>query len=114
MMEVTFSVNGDARTDLPSVPLSKEYVVAICGYEGIEALLGTYTLFEASEAAIRLKAGMEPGAMAAVYEEAGQEWLGDFGPEQVCLMGPAEKGRHLTCCCHLLPEEYRSHQAWWM
>lgn len=89
----------------------KKYVVAICGYEGIDSLFGPFSQEEALKVALYYKTEIqtrERPLWQANDEEHDDyyKWIelkfdmfNYFKPEQVCIMGSVNDQKRMECRC---------------
>ena len=103
--------------DTQALALEARFCVFICGYEGIEEVLGPFTRGDAIERTVFLKqnAPDRDEDYTRAYEKAESMgfWV-TFKPEQVCLRVRSYKTDHMKCACRLLPEEGRNKNTWLM
>jgi len=89
---------------------AKEYIVVICGCEGIERIWGLFNKDEALELALQLKNKKD---LSSKLKEDLKYDLKYLSPDQVCIMKP-NKENEIECCCDEFPELPESEEPWLM
>ena len=103
--------------DTQALALEARFCVFICGYEGVEEVLGPFTRVDAIERTVFLK--QNAPEINEDYESAYEKacdmgfWT-TFKPDQVCLQVRGYKTDHMKCACRLLPKEWRNEKTWLM
>jgi len=80
------------------------YIVAVCGYEGIEELFGYFSKEEAIEFLRELK---------EKKTKQSKKIMKYTKPEQICLMSEKDNNE-IGCVCKELPDDLKNKETWWM